>query len=230
MLNGYDKFCAAFSEFKDSFVVIGGTAVEMLRGPNPRFMRTTKDIDMVVMTPEVNPAFSARLMQFIRDGKYEPYQGHERPFFYRYMRPKTEGYPWQIEMLTKSPLPENAEIKYTRISESPDESLSAMIMDEAYYDFVQSVAVEQNGVRRLSALGLVVFKAHAYLNLMDEYSRTGNGIVRSNALKHRRDVFMLTNEILATESISLPAGIAARMQEFIASFPATSREWERLAS
>lgn len=50
MLTGYERFRDTFAPYKDSFVVIGGTAIEMLRGPNPRFPRTTKDIDMVVMT------------------------------------------------------------------------------------------------------------------------------------------------------------------------------------
>ena len=230
MLTGYERFRDTFAPYKDSFVVIGGTAIEMLRGPNPRFPRTTKDIDMVVMTPSVDPEFAARLSAFVKEGGYECYFSGGRPHFYRFMRPKLADYPYQLEMLTRSPLPENKDIHYVRISEKPDESLSAMVMDSDYYDFVQRVAVEQDGFRRLSSLGLIVFKAHAYQNLMAEYERTGDGVLKTSAAKHRRDVFLLVQESLPSERLELPQPIADRMRTFLAFFPPTSDLWPAILS
>ena len=72
----------------------------------------------------------------------------------------------------------------------------------------------------------MVFKSVAYLNLMDEYERTGNRLRHHDSKKHRRDVLALTASIPPGEVTTMPNEIAERLHAFISSIGTNRDEWQ----
>ncbi len=100
MVAGFDKFKEHFAAFQDEFIIIGGTAVQLVRGENEH-TRVTRDIDLLVVAERMSPEFSAAFHAFLSAGGYSCYfSKNGKPHFYRFIQPKTEGYPDMIELLS----------------------------------------------------------------------------------------------------------------------------------
>lgn len=61
-----------------------------------------------------------------------------------------------------------------------------------------------NEIPCLNRDALMVFKSVAYLNLLDEYERTGNRLRHHDSKKHRRDVLALAASIPPGEVATVP--------------------------
>jgi hypothetical protein len=111
MVKGIEIFKQYFARYSDSYVIIGGTACDMIEeraGQNPR---ATKDIDIILIIEALTSEFVRRFWQFITDGKYEARQrGNGTSEYFRFMKPEADQFPYQIE-------------------------LSAILMNEEYYNF-----------------------------------------------------------------------------------------------
>lgn len=70
-VRGLEKFKEYFSEFKENYVIIGGTACSIILRDADMKPRATKDIDMILIVDQMTPEFGRQFWQFIRDGKYE---------------------------------------------------------------------------------------------------------------------------------------------------------------
>ena len=68
----------------------------------------------------------------------------------------------------------------------------------------------------------------AYLNLMDEYERTGNRLRHHDSKKHRRDVLALAASISPSEVATIPNEIAERLRAFISSIERNRDEWQNV--
>ena len=78
MVTGLDKFREAFLEYADNYVIIGGTACDIVLRDTDMKPRATSDIDMIVVVENMTPEFAAAFWQFIRDGRYKPPGGTGR--------------------------------------------------------------------------------------------------------------------------------------------------------
>ena len=92
---------------------------------------------MVLIVEALTPEFGRRFWQFVRDGGYENRaKGTELPQLYRFEKPKTVGFPYMIELFSKTedtlrsedaspcvPLPLGDDLS----------SLSAILLNEDYY-------------------------------------------------------------------------------------------------
>lgn len=59
MVTGIDKFKEAFAQYADNYVIIGGTACDIvLQGTDMR-PRATSDIDMIIIVERMTPEFAA---------------------------------------------------------------------------------------------------------------------------------------------------------------------------
>ncbi len=93
MVKGFDKFKQYFAPHSDSFIVIGGTAMQLHgreAGPVPR---VTQDIDILVIVEQMSESFTSALHAFLREGRYDCYiakepDGSNKPRFYRFINPK----------------------------------------------------------------------------------------------------------------------------------------------
>ena len=70
MTQGLQLIRTAFAGYEDSYVIIGGTACDIIMTDNELDFRATKDIDMVLIAEGHLREFAQRLWSFIRDGGY----------------------------------------------------------------------------------------------------------------------------------------------------------------
>lgn len=54
---GLDKFKEAFSQYSDNYVIIGGTACEIVMRGTAMRPRATHDVDMIVVVERMTPEF-----------------------------------------------------------------------------------------------------------------------------------------------------------------------------
>lgn len=69
---GLDKFKEVFSQYSDNYVIIGGTACEIVMTGTAMRPRATHDIDMIVVVERMTPEFGQRFWDFIAEGGYRP--------------------------------------------------------------------------------------------------------------------------------------------------------------
>ena len=95
-------------------------------------------------------------------------------------------------------------------------SLSAILLDEDYYNFLRSGRVQVSGITILDVPYLIPFKAKAWLDLTQRRAQ-GEQVDSRNIRKHKNDVFRLS-ELLDQKMEPLDKvsdAIKADMQEFI---------------
>lgn len=237
MIAGFDKFEESFTPYRDSFILIGGTAVQMVLGQydSPKGVanraRVTHDIDLLIVTDHLTDSFKLAFHRFIAAGEYECYFAKERPHYYRFLNPKNPVYPAKIELLSHSLL-DIPGIRYTPLVLDRDESMSAMVMDENLYQFALTHCEVRHGFNCLKPEALMVFKIAAYLNLMKEFAESGDPRRHNDALKHRNDVFRVLEHISPTTRSELPEAIVPRVRDFLAHFSpqgANYLEWESIS-
>jgi len=230
-MEGLEKFRAAFEEFSDNYVIIGGTACEITMAGTAVQPRATHDIDMIVIVEKMTPEFGSRFWSFIREAGYRP-EKRKTPEsetaqyeMYRFVGGKP-GYPEMIEILSRHP-DVLGEPKDLRIEPIPIDgnisSLSSIIMDDDYYYFTIEHSSVDNGIRHADSAALVALKARAYLNLLQEKA-DGKPVNTKDIKKHRSDV-LKSLAIMENEPIPAALSIVDCIHEFVASLRG---EWETL--
>lgn len=197
MVKGLEKFKEHFAGFEDNYVIIGGTACDIALRATDMHPRATDDIDMILVIEKMTPEFGQCFWDFIVAGEYTTRQRKresKEPVteLFRFINPK-EGFPVQIELLSKypdilgeptgfylAPIPVGKEIP----------SLSAILLDEEYYNQVIGNSIIEDDVRIANPLSLLCLKVKAFLNLTEE-KKTNPNVRSSDIKKHRDDVFKL---------------------------------------
>ena len=93
-------------------------------------------------------------------------------------------------------------------------SLSAILLDDDYYEFLKQGKVTVDGVTVLDAAYLIPFKAKAWMDLTNRKA-AGEHVDNKNIKKHKNDVFRLTELIDPTVKITAPQGVYTDVQEFV---------------
>ena len=233
MVKGFDKFKQFFAPHSDSFIVIGGTAMQLHGNEGGFTPRVTQDIDILVIVENMSAAFTADFHAFLREGQYDCYmakdpEGSSKPRFYRFIKPKNEAFPTRIELLSSPLLPPPEGMLYMSLPDEPEESMSAIVLDRTYYEFAKANTTSINEIPCLNRDALMVFKSVAYLNLMNEYETTGERLRLHDAKKHRKDVLALAGTIPPTDISSVPAVISERLHAFITSIESRPNEWQSI--
>ncbi len=65
MVRGIENFREWFRGYEDQYVIIGGTACDLLMTEEGLDFRATKDIDLVLIIEAVNAAFGDRFWKYI---------------------------------------------------------------------------------------------------------------------------------------------------------------------
>lgn len=219
MVTGFEKFKEYFSAFEGMYTLIGGVACELLMDDAGIDFRTTKDFDVVLIVEALNSEFGKAFWKFINDGGYENREkSSSKPEFYRFSNPTNPLYPKMIELFSrKSNLikySENDRITPIHISDEIS-SLSAILLNDEYYNFLKSGLIAIDNIQILNYTHIIPFKAKAWLDLK---SRKDNGerIDSKNVVKHKRDVFRLSQLLTENDSIKLSDEIKNDMTAFIA--------------
>ena len=112
-------------------------------------------------------------------------------------------------------LPEHAVLTPLPIDDEVS-SLSAILLESDYYEFLKMGRVRISGLTLLDALHLIPFKAKAWMDLCDR-KENGELIDSKNIRKHKNDVFRLTELIdrFQENSIETPRKVISDMEEFL---------------
>ena len=94
-------------------------------------------------------------------------------------------------------------------------SLSAILLDDDYYDFVQEGTRADGGLSVLAPEYIVPLKARAWIDLTDRHER-GEAVSRDNIKKHRNDIIRLSQLMSPGARIALPDAIGCDLKQFVA--------------
>ena len=216
MVNGLELFQEAFENFSNQYILIGGTACDLLLDEAGLTFRATRDLDIVLCIEVLEESFVRRFWRFVNDGGYEikeKTQSHTRSL-YRFSKPTQSSYPSVLELFSRRPeIFQNLDLdQITPVAVAEDRvSLSAILLDDQYYDFIQAQRIEQAGISLLSAPGLIALKAKAWLDL-SERKQKGEQVDGSDIRKHKNDVFRLFQIVEPAPQPDVPEQIRQDMQ------------------
>ena len=219
MLSGLESFRRWFEGCEEQYVIIGGTACDLLfSGFNMEF-RATKDIDMVLIVESMTPGFGERFWGYIKAGGYvHRNKSTGKQQFYRFDEPGEAGFPAMIELFTRKPdalfLPEDAVLTPLHVSDEIS-SLSAIMLDGDYYSFIIEGKTLVEGIQILDAAYLIPLKIKAWLDLSARKA-TGEQVDSKDIRKHRNDVFRLYMLLGPETRVLVSDPIARDIADFIA--------------
>ena len=124
MVKGLDVFIRHFEQYPDHYILIGGAACDVQMEDLDLEFRVTKDLDIVLIVEALSNEFIQHFWKFIRDGGYEVAEVSTQKRFYRFLRPKNDGYPKMLELFARHPdaLPSAENLHITDIPVGEDMS------------------------------------------------------------------------------------------------------------
>lgn len=215
---GLNVFKEYFKDYAEQYVLIGGAVCDIIFEEQDTAFRATKDLDMVLIVEALSPEFGRRFWQFVRNGGYKNRaRSTGTPQFYRFDKPKAPGFPYMIELFSRTqdtlcgedvgpcvPLPLGDEIS----------SLSAILLNEDYYSMLLKGRTVLSDIAVLSHTYLIPFKAKAWLDLRKRKA-TGQHVDEKDIRKHKNDVVRLATLLTVTEQCDLPDPIRHDMALFV---------------
>jgi hypothetical protein len=218
MIKGFEIFHKWFYGYKEQYAIIGGTACDLLMTENALDFRATKDIDLVLIIEALTLDFGNRFWEFIIAGGYQHLNKSTGvPEFYRFSHPQNEEYPFMIELFSRRvgaiTLPRETVITPIPMEDSIS-SLSAILLDDAYYELLRGGTTVVNGVTILDAGHLILFKAKAWLDLTQKKEK-GEQVDSKNIRKHKKDIFRLSVLLNAQERIYVQPTVRHDMLGFL---------------
>lgn len=215
---GIDSFKKYFKGFEKEYVIIGGTACELLMSENDLPFRATKDIDMVLIIESLTKEFGKRFWQYVQEAEYRFInKGSGTAQFYRFSHPKSQEYPMMIELFSRKQdwLIEEFDQKITPIHiDDQISSLSAILLNETYYEFLREGSEIVDGISILKAEHIIPFKAKAWIDL-NKRKELGESIDSRDIKKHKNDIFRLSMLLTPEQNIKTAAEIKDDLSFFI---------------
>lgn len=220
MVRGLDIFKKFFEQYSDRYVIIGGTACDIILNEAGFTPRATKDIDIILIIEALDASFVKQFWDFVHEGKYEVREKSElERQYYRFMKPENKEFPFQIELFSRVPdiLDLSERSRYTPIPIDEDiTSLSAILMNEVYYQYTINGSTVQDGARIANIETLICLKARAF-NDLKAAKDNGENIDNKKINKHKTDVFRLALFLTAENNFELPQDIKTDLQQFVSS-------------
>jgi len=219
MVRGLDIFRSWFRDYTDQYTLIGGTAATLTMEEAGLEFRATKDLDIVLHVEALTPTFGETFWKFIDAGGYLIRQNSDtgKPIFYRFQTPTDLRFPVMVELFSRAPgglLPtQGSQLTPIPFDEAVS-SLSAILLNGEYYDFILTGRREVNGLPWVAEDRLIPLKAIAWLDLSTRKEQ-GEQVDAKNIRKHLVDVMRLTQLLASTTRIPLTAKIAEDMSRFL---------------
>ena len=192
MVRGMESFIRRFRDYADCYTIIGGAACDILMTEADTEFRATRDIDMILIMEARYREFVTAFWEYILEGGYRfGWKNSDKVHFYRFTEPKA-GYPFMIELFSREPddiehIP--AGIVPLHIDDDTS-SLSAILLNDDYYQFMLEGRKTVSGVSVLDVEHLIPFKMYAWLDLKDRKTK-GEHVNERDLKKHKYDVFRL---------------------------------------
>lgn len=219
MVKGLDVFQGWFAEYANQYILIGGTAATLTMEEAGLAFRATKDLDIVLHVEALTPAFGAAFWKFVEAGGYEIRQASDtgKPIFYRFQKPTDDRYPVMVELFARAPdglkPAEGSQLTPIPLDEAVS-SLSAILLDEAYYAFIMAGRREVDGLPWVGEDRLIPLKAIAWLDLSAR-KEEGAKVDAKDVRKHLNDVLRLSQLLAPATRIPLDKKISDDMARFL---------------
>lgn len=218
MVRGLEIFRQHFKDFTDNYVIIGGTACDIIIDNIGLTPRATKDIDIILIIEALSPEFVAHFWEFVKQGNYDVREKSEEDRkYYRFQKPQVEEFPFQIELFSRIPdlldLDEGTHLTPIPV-DTEISSLSAILMDDDYYNFTIQHSQFNNGIHLANTEALIGLKAKAFL---DYKTRKENGekIDEKQLRKHKMDIFRLLLLLTPVDNFTIAEGIKLDIANFV---------------
>ena len=215
MVTGLEIFREYFQDYPNDYILIGGVACELVLNSMHLDFRPTSDFDIVIVSDKLKGGFGAKLKRFIHDGGYivQTRKSNNRPTFFRFVKPKNGDFPAQLELASDKPV-ENWNYKFTFLDAGDEKpSLSAIIFEKEYYNFICSNITVIRGITTITLEGLIPLKALACLELSKIENPAEETKIKIE--KHISDIFRLA-DALPGKQFPLPALIASDLSAALA--------------
>lgn len=204
MIKGLKKFKEHFKDYKEQYILIGGSACELLMDQHGLDFRMTKDLDVVVCVEALTREFVGRFWEFVKDGGYQVMErGNGTKCFYRFTKPDESDYPYMLEILSRKPdvLGDRVPGAIAPLTVKDDiVSLSAILLDDTYYKFILQLRTEIEDVVIADARCIIPLKARAWIDLTEK-KKNGDVHARGDDIKkHKNDIYRLS-QLLVEEPL-----------------------------
>lgn len=220
MVIGLQTFRRFFADCADSYILIGGCACEINLAQRDLAFRATRDLDIVLCVEAHDSRFIRLFWDFIRAGQYAiQAKSTAEKQFYRFQNPATPDFPVMLELFSRRPdmLDISVDSRLTPIpADDETSSLSAILLDDDYYQFIQNNRMVIDGLSMVSPVALIVLKAKAWMDLSNRKAQ-GEPVDTKNINKHKNDVARLVLAVSAVP-LPLPASIQREMQIFLSRY------------
>ena len=218
MVAGLSKFKEYFSGYTEHFIIIGGTACDVIIEQAGLKPRATKDIDIIIVVEALHSDFVRQFWRFIEDGNYERREKSENDRkYYRFINPESKIYPNQIELFSRNPdlmdLKEGTHLAPIPVDDDLS-SLSAILLDDDYYNFVLEHSDSVEGIHLARKEALICLKAKAYLDIAERIAKGGKED-KKKLQKHKGDVFRLGVLLAESDVFTLPEKLKKDLQIFV---------------
>lgn len=170
MVRGLDIIRSWFKDYADQYILIGGTAATLAMEEAGLEFRATKDLDIVLHVEALTREFGQAFWKFIDAGGYAIREISDtcKPVFYRFQKPTDLGFPVMVELFSRAPdglVPAQGSLLTPIPLDAAVSSLSAILLDDAYYEFILTGRREANGLPWVAEDRLIPLKAIAWLEL-----------------------------------------------------------------
>jgi hypothetical protein len=219
VVRGLDQFREHFATVSDQYVLIGGTAATLAMHEVGLEFRATKDLDIVLHVEALSPAFGSAFWTFVERGGYEIRQASDtgKPVLYRFRKPTAAGFPVMLELFCRSPdgiqLVQGSHLTPIPFDETVA-SLSAILLDDAYYAFIVNGRRNIDGLPWIGAEQLIPLKARAWIDLSERRKR-GETVDAQDIRKHANDVMRLSQLLTPESRIELVPRISQDLDHFL---------------
>lgn len=219
MVKGLEIFKEFFALHANQYVLIGGTAAFLAMDDAGLDFRATKDLDIVLHVEALTPAFGVTFWKFIEAGGYAIRQASDtgKPVFYRFQQPTDTRYPAMLELFARAPegLRLEPESQLTPIAmDEAVSSLSAILLNDIYYDFILAGRRETKGLSWVGEDRLIPLKAIAWLELNTRKTQ-GAKVDARDIRKHLNDVLRLSQLLTPTSNIPIDKKISDDLIRFL---------------
>ena len=217
MVRGLDIFKKYFEQYPGNYVIIGGTACDIIIDEAGFVPRATKDIDIILVVEALSSEFVKQFWQFIKDGNYAAQEkSNDERQYYRFRKPEKTDFPYQIELFSRTPdvIVLEGAAHLTPIPVDDDlSSLSAILLNDDYYNYMIENSQVEDGLHHANIEALICLKAKAYLEIKERIER-GSKEDAKQLKKHKADVFRLTVTLTPESLFELPETIQAHVNQF----------------
>lgn len=101
MIKGLQVFESHFQHYKGQYILIGGSACDLLMDEAGLGFRATRDLDLVLCAEALNEEFVKHFWDFVHAGGYTIRQKSSGDkCFYRFAKPELQEYPYMLEIFS----------------------------------------------------------------------------------------------------------------------------------